>query len=682
MCLVFHYFCIGMFWYRYLYIAVLLPVAASFASAQEKADPTLPELFSQLESTEDEVVISALEKMGPICDQACAPVISDKLHSRDADVVKAACHAAYALADPHLAPALMDVVRNHPQDVVRIEALKALTRIGRTQDYETLLNSVDFKHADAIARQIIRSMPLDTARALIDKMAALVVYPALTTSVIHAYRAYPDDLFSALISLWQRGQSEADEKQILRAMGLISQQHVPMPLSNAQQNVFWADPDKSSDRLESIAAIQANRSTDDALQWLLAYGDKLSPVSMLDVIGRIHGHVAEQFINALFTNQDPDLNYQTHIAPYPELVNALLVQHGNDPHVQALAVEKLRTPVYAASALKALYNKPSDDASSTVLNYLGHHDATLAQTAIHIVGSHPSYWPALVSMIRNSPQTDSGGRIYAARWAAAMLVSKYREKLTDLHTMIAEATKCLAEPWRLHAEPSLWLLNALNADIQLDLQQFLALRPNMKIAWLQHHSKPIQSDVLNAAIRDKNPSVIAQTLVYISDETNIQPETEWIELIKQYIQSDNPLLSLNAILIAGKKQIQSTKVLLESRLSDGDPRIVYNAIWALQQLRSLPEMGSLSTIYYRASDGFLKKRLGFLTGLDPNRQEDRQMYEIETQMQLKPHQLYQMQFQERPQPESNIAIMRSDMAIQMVHTNLIGMFYTPGITSE
>ena len=152
----------------------------------------------------------------------------------------------------------------------------------------------------------------------------------------------------------------------------------------------------------------------------------------------------------------------------------------------------------------------------------------------------------------------------------------------------------------------------------------------------------------------------------------------WIEQIKQYIQSDNVLLSLNAILAAGKRQIQSAAPLLYARISDKDPKIVYNVIWALQQLRSLPEMSTLSTIYYRSDEGFLKQRLGFLTGLDENRREDRQMYAIDTQTPLQPHVLYQALFENRPTAASNVAIMRSDMAIQMVRTNLIGMFYTPG----
>ena len=659
------------------YILAAIPIASASVSAQTTPQDELPRLLTQIESTEAEVVVSALEKMGRVCDQSCIPAISDKIHHDEASVIKAACHAAFELADPRFAPALMDVVRNHPLDDVRIEALKALTRIGRTEDYESLFENADFKHPDWIAQQIIRSLPKDAAIIMLDHISELATEPSLITSIVHGYRDFPDALFLSLISLLQRGQFKDSEDQIYRALALISPQLASPELPKELLYVFWIHPPNTSGILDDIATIQANRSTDDALHWLLSYGSQLSPSSLINVIEAIHGPNADLFIDALFTNAEPDLNYQTHIAPYPEIVNALLIQHSVNPHIQSLAVDKIHEQNFTESALQALYNIRTAETTNKILGFLGHQRSAISQTAMRITGNDPAYWSALVSIIQSDTQIDSYGRVYAARWAAAMLASQYHDQLSDTTGIISEALSCIQSPHRLHAEPALWLLNVFNADIQIDLQTFQTLRPDMKRAWLQYHHPSIHDDILNAALHDKDPSVAAQALIYFCDEPAIQPNETWTALIHQYIRSENPLLSLNAILTAGKKQIHSAVPLLKERLNDADAKVVYNAIWALQQLQSLPDTGILATIYYRASDGFLKKRLGFLTGLAEDRKEDKQMYEIETQKPLLHHALYQVLFQNRPRSTSDIAIMRSDMAIEMIRTNVMGMIYTP-----
>ena len=615
--------------------------------------------------------------MGPLCDQSCVPAVSDMLRHHDAGVVKAACHTAIELADPHLAPALMEIIRNHPLEDVRVEALKALTRIGRTQDYELLFDNADYKHPDWTTRQIIRSLPKDTALLMLDRIAKLATEPSLVTSIVNAYQDYPDELFAALITMLFQGQSPQAASQILRALAMISQSLTTPELSESQQIAFWISPDSKKESLDLIATIQANRSTPDAIRWILAYGSQLSPVTLLDILERIQGPNTNLFIDALFTNPNNDLNYQSHIAPYPALVKSLITNHSANPHIQSLAIQKLSDPSFTEVALRALQHNQTPQTQSIVTDYLGHHESAISMTAMRIAGTDDTYWPLLVSIIQSDHRNDNHGRIYSARWAAAMLATRFQTVPGDTSSLVSEAQECLRDARRLHAEPALWLLNALHANVQIDIQAFKSLRPDMKSSWLQLNTA-LESDIIDAAICDNNPAVVAHALVYIGDHPDMELSDVWIEQIKQYIQSDNVLLSLNAILAAGKRQIQSAAPLLYARISDKDPKIVYNVIWALQQLRSLPEMSTLSTIYYRSDEGFLKQRLGFLTGLDENRREDRQMYAIDTQTPLQPHVLYQALFENRPTAASNVAIMRSDMAIQMVRTNLIGMFYTPG----
>ncbi len=670
---------IGMNRYSILFIAAMLPIASSAASAQNKQQPSLPQLLSQLTNAnaDDATVINALNQMGPLCDQSCVPAVSDMLRHIDAGVVKAACRTAIELADPHLAPALMDVVRNHPLDDVRVEALKALTRIGRTQDYELLFDNADYGHPDWTARQIIRSLPKATALSMLSHISKLAVEPSLVTSVVHAYRDYPDELFAALVTILFEGQSPQASTQILRALAMISQSLNDPELPEFQQIAFWISPDSAKESLDLIATIQANRSTTDAVRWLLAYGSLLSPVTMLDVIERIHGPNADLFLDALFINPDGELNYQNNIAPYPALVQSLIAKHSANAHIQKLAIEKLRDPSFTEISLNALHNAQTPQTLAIVTSYLGHHESAISMAAMRIAGNNPGYWPQLVSIIQSDKHGDNHGRTYSARWAAAMLATKYKADLPDTSVLLSEARECMQDPRRLHAEPALWLLSALHADVQIDLPTFKSLRPDMKISLLQQDAS-LNSDIIDAAIHDTNAAVAAHAMIYIGDHPETELPAEWTEQIIKFIQSDNLLLSLNAILATGKRQIQAATSLLQSRMNDKDPKIVYNAIWALQQLRSLPEMGILSTIYYRSDEGFLKQRLGFLTGLDENRKEDKQMYEIDTQTPLQSHVLYQALFEDRPTAASNIAIMRPDMAIQMVRTNLIGMFYTPG----
>ena len=114
---------------------------------------------------------------------------------------------------------------------------------------------------------------------------------------------------------------------------------------------------------------------------------------------------------------------------------------------------------------------------------------------------------------------------------------------------------------------------------------------------------------------------------------------------------------------------------LEDRLADPDTRVAYNALWAMQKLHALPPAWLLKSLYYRAPDGILRTRLGFLSGLVAGEPPARGMFEIETGIPVRPGEIRQILSHGEPLPDHEVTVMQENQALHVDRTNIFGFVF-------
>ena len=646
--------------------AILIPCAA-----QAGAMTDLPNALEKLSSDDQKTVIQSLETLGRICDESCVPYVLDMLHHHQAEIVIAACRTASELANPAFAPALLELVRNHPADSVRFEAIQALTSLGAA--YEALLMNIDPEHPDEIQRQIIRHLPENQRTAQAARFASFAGYHELVSSVVNAYRKNPEILYAELFP--RITSSPAKQKHnMFRAILLLAETNNGEGITEHQAHIFNDNP---TPELPLIAQIQAERSTPDAVQWLLAWTSDFSEPILLDIFSRLHNSGKAMYSDALLQIKDPA--FQRIIEHNPRLMNAFLASLPASENAEKLALKLIKQPEYHVNALQLLARCPNQ--SEYVLRELGNANPIIAITAFQIISSNPKFIPALVNEASIESTNDNFGRIFLIRWALVIQLS-HKDAIFSLSADDREKLKKQAEillqtPQKLHAEPAFWLLRQLGYDPHPPApDQFAQIRPDMRRAWIRAFNEDSAMPYIEQSLNDKDESIIAETLEYLTNHPQIASKVpELDEMLIKFIESESTMLSTQAAAAAAQLGKTACIPVLQNALTSADMFIAYNALWALQKLHALPNEHWLKSLYFRAQEGVLRDRLGFLTGLDPNRVEKMPMSELDSLKQLHPGEIIQMMSQNEPFASQNITVLRDDQSLRIFRTNSFGILF-------
>ncbi|MBR4984319.1 MAG: HEAT repeat domain-containing protein [Proteobacteria bacterium] len=647
--------------HRHLFVLAFSCMLGISGQAYAQGLSELPRLIGQLSLEDEDAVCSALEKMGRICDESCVPFVADALRHHEPRVVMAACRTAQALANPRLALPLFEIVRNHPLDEVRVAALKALTRLQREGDYESLLMTVGAENSGDLQKRIIRVLPESVGIREVKHYAGLARTHALSSSVAAAYRAQPMCLLETLLDDLSGAQSEADSRNILRTMRLLLDgADRDAPISPRNVGLLWGYPEF----VEEIAPVEARLGTPDAVRFLLTYLDRLSAPVMLDVLHALRGEAAEMFSDAVIESG----SYSRFMAD-PALKRAFFRLKNTSAHARELAFSLWRDRETAADGLRMLGAFSEDpDVRAIVLRALGAGGAVSLQ-AMHIAASSPLYWPDLVQIVSAHSADDHLGISYYARWAMVEHVRQYPGLDTD--AACAEALGVWRDPKRFHAEPALWLMQAASClPDMISAAQFAGLRPDMKCAYLRAFAAHLPPELVSAALRDRDQAVASQMLRLLpgrGDADSLLPDALLLQML------DTPLV-IQAAVTAGLLGRTVCLEKLQSLLTHPDVRVAYNALWGLQKMHALPNRDWLKALYYRAPDGVLRDRLKFLAGFAPEN-EHLPMSELSTHQVLEPGQTLQIVDRDKPAAHQNVSIMLEDQSLLDTQTNVFGMIF-------
>ena len=669
--------------YFYILLTALAPMFWPVNSAYPQASE-LSKAISELTSSETETVVAALERMARLCDESCVPWLADMMRHPESAVIQAACRAAQASGNPRLAPPLIDLVRHHPMDDVRLEALKALTRMERPEDYRMLLASIDPEKPDEIQRRILRSLPKDMRKTSADKFAEFAQYSAFVTSIADAYQSEPEILFAAVC---QRLTQTADVKvrqNLFRTLAILASD---LPgtyrLNRVQEALFWDHPEPY---LPWIAAIQASLASSDAVKWLLTWAKTMPKAVLLEVLEKIHGDAARQFTDAVIqaTDEDKCLSWHRDIAPNSALARAFLETLAQYPgnHAKPLALELryAKDPDMAMAAWQILGQFAQEpEIQQQLLDQLGHSNDQISTAAMHIAAKTPVLAARLVPIVLTSSSFDGAGKVYLARWALVMAAQQDQLQLSDdvRDALVQDAIQTVGDSRRLHAEPALYLLHELGIPLELPSPEvFSNLRPDMKRAWLSVSETQEAKSLLSRALADSDVAVASHAWRILSRHPGwadaIDSKTLDV-LLKSAMHHEDAMLSLQAIVASAYLERTDLIESLQTLLTHKDTRVAYNALWALQKLRALPHTPWLKSLYYRASDGLLRERLGFLTGLDKDHGAFAEVSELYTRTPLPTQQWVHLQKSHQTHAHGEISWIQADQSLAVERANVFGL---------
>lgn len=645
-------------YHRYLVGLVLCSLWFSVpVCAQELSE--LPMLIGQLSLEDETAVCSALEKMGRICDESCVPFVADALRHHEPKVVISACRTAQALANPRLAAPLLYVVRNHPLDEVRLEALKALTRLERDEDYETLLLTVSADDSGDLQKRMIRALPGSLLDRRIVHYSDLAKNHAFSSSVAVAYRKQPNILMVALLEELASSQSEDEARALLRTMRLLLEDFEGV-CSPKNAKILWGYPEY----VDAIASVQARLGSSDSVRYLLAQLDRISSPVMLDVLEALHGEAASVFSDAVIES-----GAYRRFMDDPALRHAFFRLNHTSKHAKDLALSLWRDRDTAADGLGMMGAFVEDpEVREIALGALGAGGAVSLQ-AMRIAAGSPLFWKDLVQIVGNQSEDDHLGAAYYARWAMVELVRKHPG--LPMEAACQEAQSVFRNPGRFHAEPALWLLQAANClPERLSPEQFASLRPDMKIAFLRAYADKLSPEIVSLALADHSQPVVAQMLRLLQnhcDHASLLTDDALLKFL------DTPLV-IQASVTAGVLGRTSCLEKLQSLLTHPDVRVAYNALWGLQKMHALPNHDWLKALYYRAPDGVLRDRLKFLAGYAPEN-ERIPMSELNSRQTIEPGQCLQFMDRDKPLAHQNVTIILEDQSLLDVQTNVFGMIF-------
>ena len=660
---------------RYIFLVSILFILAP-APVFAQAPDALSTLIARLDDTDDEVVASALEEMGSLCDQSCIPYIADMTRHYAPKIVIAACHAAQQLANPRLAPSLIQIVQNHPQNEVRTEALNALLSIGRIEDYEQLTESILPTATDELKRLIIRRLPNELAQKYVHDFALLAKDHAYVTSIVHAYRYQPDILFQEVLNILQNDLSQAERKQLLRTLDLIATDIKQPELTHEQQVIFEQYYTKNTD---TIASIQAARSTFDSLKWLIVHADQISPSTRLTILSRLTPSIRDLYTHTIFqANKEDQIHYLNYIKPWPELNDYYtgLLNASTD----FLKLTKADTDNFTYKSRLAVLDKSNSDTDIQKLtDMLGHSDKEIAEEAMRIISRNPKYFNALYDVILDDDADDNTGKSWYAKWSMIKLITSHPDLANgeQRQKLVRSAESFLSTPEKLHTEAAIWMMHALNQKLPPPATDaFKAMRTDIKCAWIRSLDPDNKATVafLELALADNTTAVRTEVLLYLLKHQDL---TEHISTLDAYLQvyllSHDIALEINTIAFVGLLQKTRFIPILIKKLDHTNSGVVYNALWTLQKLNALPKSQKLSMMYYQATDPQLKRKLGFLTGLDIYQPAPDYAFDLETGTVLGEEKIIQILRQNQSVIHQNVTIVKADQVRFVYHTNIIGL---------
>ena len=602
----------------------------------------------------------------------------DALRDADPNIVRNALTQARDIANPRLAPALLDHMQNHHDPEIRRAALDAYTRLIPASAFADALDATLTPQApDATQARLLRALPTQTALSspnMANRYADLATLSPWTTSVAAAYQRTPDLLFKAILHKLARHTDARDN--LWRVLALLAPHLENTTLTQDELQILES---VNPDELQVCAAIQASIATPRAARWILAHLDTLTPAATLDVLKHLHGEAEPMIIAAILKTPQAMQKIQATPALYGEFVRHLAVLDSTE--TQALARDILtsgdeQTLQNAMPAMVNLHDAPSH---ARLLSLLGHPNPRIATQALHIVGNTPELWTSLLDIVERNPKDDPYGKTYLARWALVLIATQHPDALSDAHKTraVALALRALDTPSSLHAEPALWTLLILKHEVDLPSPDvFGDLRPDMQCAFLRalHPDDPHAIPILRDAITSPDDAVAAlafDVLTQTPEQTvsMLRASPEMQKTIEDAITSGHAMRSTHAAYLAGTLQHPAFKDALIRALHTSDPFITYNALWALQKLRALPDDHILRTLYFRAPDGVLRDRLAFLTGI----QNDH--HAISSDTLLRHRQILQWSVEDRPLAGEDIVLLQDDNALSIQRTNLFGFLF-------
>ncbi|MBO4349969.1 MAG: HEAT repeat domain-containing protein [Proteobacteria bacterium] len=635
---------------------------------------TLSETIDRLESDKTEEICGALDTMARICDESCVPYVADMMGHHEPEVVLAACRAAQSLANPRLVPPLLNLVRNHPNDEVRIEALKAMTRLG--EGYENLLLYLEPDNPDELQRRILRSLPEDLMPKYADLFAHYAGMHAFSTSVAQAYQKRPELLVEALFRELPRA-NKIQRHNLLRTMAMCTHALDNLELTKKQQNLFWDNP---TSEIDSIAIIQAYRSTPDAIRWLLIWAKSIPLDVWYQVLNAIHGPHAELLTDALLKDDSLGFSYRD-VQLNADMQQAFLMHLPKSDLGKSVLFETLHREEISANVLRALEKySDNDQVREIIVHNLGNSNLQAAVTALHIAAQSQTYFEPLANLVLQASSNDNMGHVYLARWALVLLISAFPEQAwPHLDELKHEALKTAGQYKLLHAEPALELCRRLGKmPPQPSESDFKAMRSDMKRAWIRGLEPKTASPILKIALEDSKAAVREQALEYLirfPESVNDWDEELLDAFLLASLKDADVSVRIAAAVAVGTHARTRFIPELQDLLTHTDIRVAYSALWGLQKMYALPNEAWLKALYYRAPDGILRERLGFLSGYAEKNRELFPMAELDTQKTLKPGQIVQILARDEFLAGHDVAIIQDDQSIRILRTNAFGMMF-------
>lgn len=618
----------------------------------------LTQILAQVERLEDGKALLALRLLSRICDQSCTPYVAAMLRHVSPEVAEAAAKTARILGDPKLAPALQEVVKSRATPSLRLAAMAAWADIASEDDYLGLLSMLNVDKIDELSLRIVRALPSGLRKSQAPYFASLAEHRALVTSVASAYLEAPDALIDALLERLQRPLKSSARSQVLRTLvlvlpslnrisadgldvektaddglnGPIDAQNRAASISKKLEAIVQMWP-PSVDDLVYYAALFASLDLDGALIWILGRADELKSSDWIEILSRVGPKNATQLLDLVEVERDQKPDNLSFLASLVDERGALgrafagLLSKSSQKSWPNLAkrLSQSGDVEIACRGTEAL-GRAADKGSCGVLEaLLDSPNRELALAAMSAMSNCSESMPMLVERIAKAPSNDSWDAIYLARFALWAYVSGLdktaQAALPWLSQAAAEAYRCAEMPQRRHAEAALLLLATLNlAPPELSAQEFSALSSDNKRAYMRALSKSGSknaTEVFLTAAKDTDAIVAAEAFGHLG-RSDIDRESEQLDaMLRQAIDSSQAVLSLSAMKTAAELKLIGLQNAIEKRLYDADERVVYAALWALQKLDNLSNAETLRSLYYRMRSPILRKRLAFLSGLDP-----------------------------------------------------------------
>ncbi|MFA5623427.1 MAG: HEAT repeat domain-containing protein [Bradymonadales bacterium] len=598
---------------------------------------------------ESEAIVAALERMAVICDTRCTPLVAELMRHEDLEVQVAAIRTAARLADAQYLPALTWLLRSTGVAELKVEAARAILAIGGDDALRSLLHMIDPLKIDVTQLLIVESLLQEGDTQYVSLLIDLAEEPMFYASVLNALEAQKELLKPEFKRALRDSAGSRRELLLLRIMadiglGLWTPRWDALLLEQTQALGLLSEVIAPVDDLEAQRWL-LNVSKDWSERVLLRVLPKLNPVHgynmasnwVMDYKSRSYAvkrEILKQFAKTKNLFSLSLLQEESATAESEELrflALKALAQYGERLEVREVFAELLLSSSKKMRYLAAEFWLQQDDARAFLLDFLKRHAGEER--------SAEALWAyAQVLLPEDRAEALELVKAYDEDWKHALSYNALllRRKLGDVPKVSAWANYESAPP---HTQ-------------RLLLQILMEQRPDEAATWLRY------------CLAAQDTATRGLALWGIG---RLDIHEDWAELaLRESLQSSDPILLINALASVGVLKRASFVHAVSAHIYNDNDYVVYNALWALQQLKVLPSHGELRALYFRSKTLILRQLLARLLSLPS-------AYDMAAKQGNKDYFLgISVEFQGERVAGENVILLYPNGALQLLQTDVNG----------